>query len=183
MKKFKIKVISLNSVIKYLLLFLLCVVFFEAGLVSANTIVSGEPPDIGKLIDMQLDGINSLIQLLQGSKNSTQESIEINNQNDVAHAIQNKSNMDGVNLQTLTAHTNESTSKDQINITLTLMAYKTTTTGGNVTNGSIIIRPNETYSITATAIGKTEDGGITVDINSIIITTVRKLYSNTPNGT
>ncbi len=173
----------MNSVVKYFLLFLLCVVFFEAGLVSANTIVSGEPPNIGKLINMQLDGINSIIKLLQGSKNSTQESIDINNQNEVAQSIQSKSNMDGINLQTLSAHTNESTSKDQINITITVMAYKTTTTGGNVTNGSIIIRPNETYSITATAIGKTENGGITVDINSIIITTVRKLYSNTANGT
>lgn len=173
----------MNSVIKYFLLFLLCVVFFEAGLVSANTIVSGEAPDIGKLINMQLEQINSLIQLLQGSKNSTQKSIDINNENDVVQSIQNKSNMDGVNLQTLSAHTNESTSNDQINVTITLMAYKTTTTGGNGTNGSIIIRPNETYSITATATGKVESGGITVDINSLVITTVRKLYSNTENGT
>ncbi|MDD1775256.1 MAG: hypothetical protein LUQ24_06980 [Methanobacterium sp.] len=173
----------MNSVIKYFLLILLCVVFFEAGLVSANTIVSGEPPNIGNLINTQLDGINSLIKLLQGNKNSTQESIKINNENDVAQAIQNKSEMNGINLQTLSAHTNESTNKDQINITITVMGYKTTTTGGNVTNGSIIIRPNETYSITATAIGTTENGGITVDIKSIVVTTVRKLYSNSANGT
>ncbi len=158
-------------------------VFFEAGLVSANTIVSGEAPDIGKLINMQLDSINSFIHILQGSQNSTQKSITINNENDVAQAIQNKSSMDGVNLQTIAANTNESTSNDHINITITLMAYKTTTSGGNGTNGSIIIRPNETYSIEATAIGKVEGRGITVDLNSIIITTVRKLYSNTANGT
>lgn len=175
--------ISLNSVVKYFLLFILCVVFFEAGLISANTIVSGEPPDIGKLIDMQLDGINSLIHLLQGSQNSTQKAIDINNENDVAQAIQNKSEMNGVNLQSLSAHTNESTRNENITVTITLMAYKTTTTSGNSTNGSIIIKPDETYSITATAIGKVESGGITVDLNSIVITTVRKLYSNSPNGT
>lgn len=173
----------MNSVVKYLLLFLLCVVFFEAGLISANTIVSGEPPDIGKLIDMQLDGINSLIHLLQGSQNSTQKAIDINNENDVAQAIQNKSEMNGVNLQSLSAHTNESTRNENITVTITLMAYKTTTTSGNSTNGSIIIKPDETYSITATAIGKVESGGITVDLNSIVITTVRKLYSNSANGT
>ena len=173
----------MNSLIKYFLLILLCVVFFEAGLVSANTIVSGEPPNIGNLINMQLDGINSLIKLLEGSHNATQESIQINNENEVAQAVENKSGMDGINLQTLSAHTNESTSKDQINVTITVMGYKTTTTGDNVTNGSIVIRPNETYSITATAIGTTENGGITIDVNSIIITTVRKLYSNTVNGT
>lgn len=173
----------MNSAVKYFLLFILCVVFFEAGLISANTIVSGEPPDIGKLIDMQLDGINSLIHLLQGSQNSTQKAIDINNENDVAQAIQNKSEMNGVNLQSLSAHTNESTRNENITVTITLMAYKTTTTSGNSTNGSIIIKPDETYSITATAIGKVESGGITVDLNSIVITTVRKLYSNSPNGT
>lgn len=173
----------MNSAVKYFLFFILCVVFFEAGLISANTIVSGEPPDIGKLIDMQLDGINSLIHLLQGSQNSTQKAIDINNENDVAQAIQNKSEMNGVNLQSLSAHTNESTRNENITVTITLMAYKTTTTSGNSTNGSIIIKPDETYSITATAIGKVESGGITVDLNSIVITTVRKLYSNSPNGT
>ncbi|NYB27283.1 MAG: hypothetical protein HVN34_08140 [Methanobacteriaceae archaeon] len=173
----------MNSAVKYFLLFILCVVFFEAGLISANTIVSGEPPDIGKLIDMQLDGINSLIHLLQGSQNSTQKAIDINNENDVAQAIQNKSEMNGVNLQSLSAHTNESTRNENITVTITLMAYKTTTTSGNSTNGSIIIKPDETYSITATAIGKVESGGITVDLNSIVITTVRKLYSNSANGT
>ncbi len=172
----------MNSVIKYFLLFILCVVFFEAGLFSANTIVSGEPPNINSLIDMQLDGINALIQLLQGTQNTTQQSVDINNQDDLAQALQSKSDMDGVNLQTLSAYTNESTSNDQINITITVQAYKTTTTGDNVTNGSIVIKPNETYSITATAIGTVTNGGVTVDINSIVITTVRKLYTNTENG-
>lgn len=173
----------MNNAIKYVLLFLLCVVFFEAGLISANTIVSGEPPNISNLINMQLDGISSFIKMLQGNRNTSQEAIDINNENEVAQAIQSKSSMDGVNLQTLSAHTNESTSNDQINITITVMGYKTSTKGGNTTNGSIIISPNETYSITATAIGKTENGGITVDVNSIIVTTVRKLYTNAVNGT
>lgn len=172
----------MNSVIKYFLLFILCVVFFEAGLFSANTIVSGEPPNINSLIEMQLDGINALISLLQGNQNSTQKSVDINNQDDLAQALQSKSDMDGVNIQTLSAYTNESTSNDQINITITVQAYKTTTTGDNVTNGSIVIKPNETYSITATAIGTVTNGGVTVDINSIVITTVRKLYTNTENG-
>lgn len=172
----------MNSVIKYFLLFILCVVFFEAGLFSANTIVSGEPPNINSLIEMQLDGINALIQLLQGTQNTTQQSVDINNQDDLAQALQSKSDMDGVNIQTLSAYTNESTSNDQINITITVQAYKTTTTGDNVTNGSIVIKPNETYSITATAIGTVTNGGVTVDINSIVITTVRKLYTNTENG-
>ncbi|MCE5213311.1 MAG: hypothetical protein LLF83_01140 [Methanobacterium sp.] len=173
----------MNNIIKLILIIVLLAVFFEAGLVSSYTIVTGQPPDINKLISTQIDEINSFIKLLQGSGNKTQEAIEINNKDEVAKAIQNKTQMDGVDLQSLAAHTNESTSKDQINITITVTAYKTTTTGTNVTNGSIVIKPNETYSITALAIGKTEKDGVTVDINSIIITTIRKLYSNTGNGT
>lgn len=77
----------MNSVVKYLLLFLLCVVFFEAGLISANTIVSGEPPNIGNLLNMQLDGLKSLLQLLQGSQNSNQKTINISNEYEVAQVI------------------------------------------------------------------------------------------------
>jgi hypothetical protein len=172
-----------NSVVKYLLLFLLCVVFFEAGLISANTIVSGEPPNIGNLLNMQLDGLKSLLQLLQGSQNSNQKTINISNEHEVAQVIQNKSEMNGVNLQSLSAHTSESTSNENITVTITLMGYKTTTTTGNGTNGSIVIKPDETYSVTATAVGTIENGKIKVDLNSIVITTVRKLYSNTANST
>lgn len=173
----------MSRIVKFILLLVLFGVFFEAGLISSYTIVTGQPPDVNKLINSQLEEISSFLHMLQGSGKDTQETIKINNPDSVANAIQNKSNMDGVNLQTLSAHTNESTDKDVINITITAMAYKTTTTASNVTNGSIVIKPNETYSITATAIGKTENGGITVDINSIIITTIRKLYTSSGNGT
>lgn len=173
----------MNNVVKVILIIVLFIVFFEAGLVSSYTIVTGQPPDIYELINSQIEQINSFIKQLQGSGNSTQKAINITNQDEVAKNIQNKTGMDGINLQTLSTYTNESTSKDQINVTITVMAYKTTTTGGNVTNGSIVIKPNETYSITATAIGKTDNGEIKIDINTIIITTIRKLYTNSVNGT
>lgn len=173
-----------SSIAKYVLLLIFAVVIFEAGMVISYTIVTGQSPDINKIISAQIDEVSSLINLFHGSGNSTQATIKVNNPDDVARAIQNKSQMNGVNLQTLSAHTNESTRNDKINITITVMAYKTTTTSiGNSSNGSIVIKPNETYSITATAIGRTENGGVTVDINSIVITTIRKLYSNSGNGT
>lgn len=173
----------MNSVVKGVLLIVLFVAFFEAGLISSYTIVTGQAPDVNKLISSQIDELSSLLSFLHSSKTPKQETVKILNPDDVANALQNKSSLDGVNIQTLTAYTNESTSNDRINITLTVMAYKTTTTSGNVTNGSIIIKPNETYSITATAIAKTQSGGVVVDVNSIIITSIRKLYSNTGNIT
>ncbi len=40
------------------------------------------------------------------------------------------------------------------------MGYKTTTTTGNGTNGSIVIKPDETCNVTATAVGTIENGKI-----------------------
>jgi hypothetical protein len=170
----------LSKIVTGIFFIILCGVFFEAGLILSDTIVTGQPPQINKLLTSQLDGISSLLGFIHHSS-SKQTTVTVLNPDDVASALQSKSGLDGINLQTLSAHTNESTSNDEINITLTVMGYKTTTTGANVTNGSIIIRPNQTYSITATAIGKTGSDGVTIDVNSIIITTVRELYSNAGN--
>jgi hypothetical protein len=99
----------------------------------------------------------------------------------VASALQNKTGLNGINVQTLSAYTNESTSNTEINVTLTATGYKTITSGTNVTNGTIIISPNQTYSINATATGQSGDGGFTIDINSIIITSINQLYNNQGN--
>jgi hypothetical protein len=61
------------------------------------------------------------------------------------------------------------------------MGYNTTTSGTNVTNGTVIISPNQTYSITATATGQSGSGGFNIDINSIIITSLTELYNNNGN--
>ncbi len=172
----------MSRIVTGILFIVLCGVFFEAGLILSDTIVTGQPPQINKLLNSQLESITSLINLIHPSS-SKQDTITVSNQNDVASALQSKSGLDGINLQNLSAHTN-STSNKEINITLTVMGYKTTTTGANVTNGSIVIKPNQTYSITATAIGQPDvngDGGYTIDVNSIIITTLREIYSNTGN--
>ena len=103
------------------------------------------------------------------------------NPDDVISALQNKTGLNGINIQTLSAYTNDSTSNAQINVTLTVLGYNTTTSGTNVTNGSIIISPNQTYNITATATGLTGDGGYMIDVNSIMITNLIELNNNNGN--
>ena len=62
------------------------------------------------------------------------------------------------------------------------MGYKDTVSGGNSSGGQIVITANETYSLTATAMGTLKNSGILIDVSTIQITSSRKLYGST-NGT
>jgi hypothetical protein len=170
----------LSKIVTGILFIIICGVFFEAGLILSDTIVTGQPPQINKLLTSQLDAISSLISSIYHSS-SKQKTVTVLNSNDVASALQNKTGLNGVNIQTLSAFTNESTSNTEINVTLTVMGYKTVTSGTNVTNGTITISPNQTFSVNATATGQSGDGGFTIDVNSIIITSITQLYNNNGN--
>jgi hypothetical protein len=168
---------------KIILFIIFFAVFFEAGLISSYTIVTSQPPDVGKLIGMQVDEITSLLSFGSGSNIlKTQSSKKINNIDEVAEALKTKGGLDGINLQTLSAQISGNSKENIIPVNITLMGYKDTLSGGNSTNGQIVISANETYSITATAMGTLKSGGITIDVNTIQITSSRKLYGNT-NGT
>ena len=73
--------------------------------------------------------------------------------------------------------TSQDTSNDLISVNITATGYQDTTSGGNTS--AIVISPSSTYSITATAMGKPSKKGITIDVSTIKITSVRKLYGNT----
>lgn len=166
----------MSKIVTGLLIIILCGVLFEAGVVFSDVIITSQPPHINKLITSQLNAISSLISSIHHS--SKQKTVTVLNPNDVASALQNKTGLNGINMQTLSAYTNDSTSNAQINVSLMIIGYKTTTSGTNVTNGTIIISPNQTYNITATATGQTGDGGFMVNVNSIIITKLSELNNN-----
>ncbi len=170
----------MSKIVTGLLIIILCGALFEAGVVFSDVIVTGQPPHINKLITSQLNAISSIISSIHHS--SKQKTVILLNPDDVANALQNKTGLNGINIQTLSAYTNDSTSNAQIKVTLSIIGYKTTISGTNVTNGSIIISPNQTYNITATATGQTGDGGVTIDVNSIIITKLSELNNNNGNN-
>jgi hypothetical protein len=167
---------------KIILFIIFFAVFFEAGLISSYTIVTSQPPDVGKLIGMQIDEITSLLSFGSGSNIlSSQSNKKINNPDDVADALKTQAGLDGINLQTLSAQISGNSKETVIPVNITVMGYKDAISGNN-SGGQIVISANETYSLTASAMGTLKNGGITIDVTTIQITSSRKLYGNT-NGT
>ena len=171
----------MSRIIKFVLFLIFFIVFFEAGLISSYTIVTSQAPDVGKLIGMQIEEITSLLSFGSGSNIlNTQQTKVISNHDEVAAALQNKTGLSGINIQSLSAQTIASSKQTIIPVNITVMGYQDSISGGNSTQ--IIISANQTYSITATANGTMSNGKIDIDVNTIQITSSRKLYGNT-NGT
>jgi hypothetical protein len=170
----------LSRIVKILLFLVFFGLFFEAGLFASYTIVTQQPPDPTELIEMQLNALSSLFNF-GGPTLSTQKTLKVLNPDEVAENLKNKAGIDGVNLETLSAQTTQDTSKSTITVNLTATGYKDAQTGGttgNSSSGPIVIKANETYSITATATGKLKTTGIQVDVATIQIISIRKLYNN-----
>jgi len=168
----------LSRAVKIILFLIFFAVFFEAGLFASYTIVTQQPPNPADLIEMQINGVSSLLNL--GPKIATQKNLVILNENEVVDAMKAKTGIDGINLQSLSAQTYQDTDDETINVNITAMGYKDSQTGGttgNASSGPIVIKSNETYSITATAVATPKTGGVQIDVNSIVITSTRVLYN------
>ncbi|EKQ52538.1 MAG: hypothetical protein B655_1790 [Methanobacterium sp. Maddingley MBC34] len=168
----------MSRAVKIILFLIFFAVFFEAGLFASYTIVTQQPPNPADLIEMQINGVSSLLNL--GPKIATQKNLNILNENEVVDAMKAKTGIDGISLNSLTAQTYQDTDEETINVNITAMGYKDAQTGGTVKNssgGQIVIKSNETYSITATAVATTKTSGVQIDVNSIVITSTRVLYN------
>lgn len=171
----------MSRIVKVILFLLFFVIFFEAGLFASYTIVTQQQPDASKLIAMQINAVSSLFNF-GGPKIPNQQNLNILNPEEVAYSLKTKASVDGVNVQSIAAQTIQNTKGEgTVNVNITAMGYKDIQTGGGVGNqsgGVIVIKPNETYSITAIAVAKTQSGGAKIDVGSIQITSTRKLYNN-----
>jgi len=166
----------LSRILKIILFIVGFALFFEAGLICSYTIVTSQPPDVGKLVNMQLEEISSFFNFGSNSVLSNQETITILNPYDVANAL-NSSNVNSIDVQSLAAVTSQDTSSgNNITVNITATGYNDVTSGSNTS--SIVISPNSTYSIVATATGETTSKGIMIDLSTIKITSVKKLYTN-----
>jgi hypothetical protein len=128
---------------------------------------------------MQINGISSLFNL-GTPKIATQKNLKILNENEVVEALKAKTGVDGINLQSLTAQTYQDTNGETITVNITAMGYKDSQSGSNSVNkssGPIVIKSNETYSITATAVAKPKTSGVEIDLATIVITSTRILYN------
>jgi len=173
----------LPKILKIILFIIFFVLFFEAGLISSYTIVTAQPPDIGKLIDMQINQISAFLHLEDWNTNiiAKPKAIKILNPELVAETMKNRAQIDGINLATLTAATYGDTNSETVTVNITAMGYKEnlTRSGTNKTGGQIVIAPTETYTVTATATAKVKSKGVEIDVTTIKIISVSKIYSNT----
>jgi hypothetical protein len=171
----------LNRIVKVILFLIFFGIFFEAGLFVSYTIVTQQPPDASNLIGMQINAVSSLFNLGEPII-PNKHTLNITNPLDVADSLKTKASLDGVNVQSIAAQTIQNTKgQSTVNVNITAIGYKDIQTGGGVGNqsgGSVVIKPNETYSITAIAVAKPQSGGVEIDVGSIQITSTNKLYNN-----
>lgn len=171
-------------IIKFILFLLLFGIVFELGLLSSYTIVTSQPPDVEEIMNMQISKLTAIWDgITAGSdKGSTTKTVNVTNVDVVANALKAKTQLSGINVDTLGAILPEGTASDNITVTLTATGYKENQTGGVTSNesgsssGQIVIKQSEIYSITATAIAKKKSKGVEVDANTIQVTALKKLY-------
>lgn len=169
-------------ILKFIFFLLLFGIIFEAGLLSSYTIVTSQPPDIGKVIDMQVSKLTAIWNSIGiGSSTGNVKAYNVTNVDPVSQALKSKAQLDGINIDTLSAII-VSSSGDNLNVTITATGYKENETSANNTNknftsGQIVITPSATYNLTATATGKLKTKGIEINVNTIQITSLKQMIN------
>jgi hypothetical protein len=171
----------LSRILKFIIFLVFFAVFFEVGLISAYTIVTSQPPDVEDLINMQVDRISAIFNIgddVNSVLTGTPDILNISNTNLVAQSLQSKAKLDGVDIKTLNATTFADQSNKIVPVNLTIMGYKENSSGGNSTGGQIVITPSADFMITATANANSTSKGYIIDLNSIKIVSISRIYSN-----
>lgn len=125
---------------------------------------------------MQLNGISSLLNL-NTPKIATQNNLEIVNKDEVANALEAKTGVDGINLETLSAQSYQDVDDENITVNITAVGYKDSQSGTSSNTSTIVIKSNETYSITATAMAAPATDGVKINVATIVITSSRIIYN------
>lgn len=171
----------MHKVLKAILIIVLFIGFFEAGLLSSYTIVTSEVPDVKGLIDLQLDTINGIFSSENINNVVIQDPTPINvsNKQDLATQLQNESGVDGIDYNNLTIGTYDSTDDDQIHLNITAYGFSSVSSGSS---SSIVISADPDYKILATATANlTDEGGYSVNLDSIKIESILKIYKPNSN--
>ncbi|MDL2246818.1 hypothetical protein LJB96_04290, partial [Methanobrevibacter sp. OttesenSCG-928-K11] len=148
--------------------------FFEIGLFSSYTIATSEVPDIKGLIDLQINTITGFF----SSENVNQalikdpENITISNKQETASKLEELSQVDGINLDSINITTYDDTDNEQINVTIEALGYS----APNSTSGQIIISQDPSYKVVANGMAEYKEGRFRIDPNTIVIESILKLY-------
>ncbi|MDL2270367.1 hypothetical protein LJC03_01005 [Methanobrevibacter sp. OttesenSCG-928-I08] len=144
------------------------------GLFSSYTIATSEVPDIKGLIDLQINTITGFF----SSENVNQalikdpENITISNKQETASKLEELSQVDGINLDSINITTYDDTDNEQINVTIEALGYS----APNSTSGQIIISQDPSYKVVANGMAEYKEGRFRIDPNTIVIESILKLY-------
>ena len=164
----------MGKVLRILLVIVLFIIFFEVGLFSSYTIVTAEVPDVKGLIDMQVTQITGFFSPQKVNDVFVKDPTPVNftNHKDVANKMQQLSNVDGVNVDSMNASTYEDTSKGEFNITIEALGYA----APNSTSGQIVISQTPSYKVIVTSVASYKNGELIVDTNQMKVNSVLKLF-------
>ena len=163
-----------SKVLRVILIIIIFLVFFEVGLISSYTIVTSQAPDIQGLIDMQLSKVTSVLnpQTVNDALVKDPVSINITNKKDVALKMEEISNVDGVNVESMNVTSYDDTDNEYIKVSIEALGYASP----NSTSSKIVISQDPSYKIIATGNATYKGGGWRVDKDTVQINSVLKLY-------
>ena len=163
-----------NKVVRIVLIIVLFVVFFELGLFGSYTIVTAEAPNIQGLIDMQISKISNFFSPEKVNEVLVKDPtpVSIVNKKDVALQMEELSQVDGVNYESINVSTLEDPEDKEFNVTIEALGYASP----NSTSGQIVISQTPSYKIIANGVASYKGSGLIVDKNTMSINSVLKLY-------
>ncbi|ALT70071.1 hypothetical protein [Methanobrevibacter millerae] len=165
----------MGKILRILLVIVLFIIFFEVGLFSSYTIVTAEAPDVRGLIDMQVSKISSVFSPQAVNEVLIKDPTPVNftNHKDVALKMEQLSNVDGVNVDSMNASTYDDAKKsDSINITIEALGYA----APNSTSGQIVISQNPSYKVIVSSVASYKNGELVVDTDKMKVDSVLKLF-------
>ncbi len=164
----------MGKILRILLVIVLFIIFFEIGLFSSYTIVTAQVPDVKGLIDMQVTQITGFFSPQHVNQVLIKDPTPINftNHKDVALKMEELSNVDGVNVDSMNATTYDDTKNDKMNLTIEALGYA----APNSTSGQIVISQDPSYKVIVSAVGSYRSGELVVDTSTIKVDSVLKLF-------
>lgn len=168
--------------LKIILIILLFIGFFEAGLLSSYTIITSEAPDVKGLIDLQINTIADFFssENINNVLIKDPEQVNVTNKIDLADNLSALAKVDGIDIDTLNVTTYSNAESGEIAVNITALGYSSP----NTTSGQIVLSGEPDYLITATAMANVTSSGIKVDLSTLKIISILKLYagSSTNSG-
>ena len=163
------------KVSRIILIIILFIAFFEIGIFSSYTIVTSEVPDIQELIDMQVNTITSIFSPENVGSVLIKDPNELNvtNKYELADALSEKAQVDGVNLDNFTVTTADDINEGNFTVEITAYGYASPKSSST----TIVISGEPNYKIIAKAKAVNGVNGIMVDLDSIEIESILKLQN------